>query len=516
LVSKVHFEPETPESFDGPASRDRVHKSLGVLLEMRPALEGHAGIPQETRLLFRGLSLLRGIEVEGLMQSSERVLAKGLNVSKPGWFEGLSRDKQLGRLGQVVISLEQGYWDSLPRAYLYTFGMALRHLLGGRQTLWGFETPHFRDFIWRRYFSATLPASDYEVVTAAKYRIARVPWKGMHICATVTRKMGGPSLFPRLDTSDFDIFITETPYPATVSKRTRLVVRYHDAIPLLMPHTISDKRWHHAFHYYALRNNVMSGAWFVCVSEATRKDLISVFPQAESRSVTIHNMVSHNYFDEESKPERILEIVKTRMNVKVKPPLDPSFMRRLFEDQVLPKPLDYLLIVSTIEPRKNHLALLSAWEKLRAERFPKLKILVVGRLGWHQKAIIRKFRPWMERGDVFLLEDVPAADLRLLYKHARATVCPSFGEGFDFSGVEAMRSGGAVVASDIPVHREVYDHAAEYCNPYSSDDIARAIAAVIDPENAPRRSDLVAKGAVVSQRYLYENILPKWGAFLRS
>jgi glycosyltransferase involved in cell wall biosynthesis len=337
----------------------------------------------------------------------------------------------------------------------------------------------------------------------------------MHICATVTRKMGWPSLFPRIDTTGFDMVITETPYPATVSKNTRLVVRYHDAIPLLMPHTISDKRWHHAFHYYALRKNVQNGAWFVCVSEATRKDLIAVFPQAEPRAVTIHNMVSHNYFDENSTADRVPEIVKVRMNKKIKPPLDPTYMARLFEDKVLPTPLHYLLIVSTIEPRKNHLALLAAWEGLRRERFPDLKIFVVGKLGWHQKEIVRKFRPWMERGDVFLLEDVPAADLRLLYKHALATVCPSFGEGFDFSGVEAMRCGGAVVASDIEVHREVYSDAAEYCNPYSSSDVARAITNVIAPENVQRREELIAKGAIVAKRYLYEAILPRWEAFLR-
>ena len=40
-----------------------------------------------------------------------------------------------------------------------------------------------------------------------------------------------------------------------------------------MPHTISDRRFHQAFHYRALRKNVESGAWFVCVSDATRKDL---------------------------------------------------------------------------------------------------------------------------------------------------------------------------------------------------------------------------------------------------
>jgi glycosyltransferase involved in cell wall biosynthesis len=94
-------------------------------------------------------------------------------------------------------------------------------------------------------------------------------------------------------------------------------------------------------------------------------------------------------------------------------------------------------------------------------------------------------------------------------------VCPSFGEGFDFSGVEAMRCGGVVVASDIEVHREIYSDAAEYCNPYSSSDVARGITNVIAPENAQRRQELIEKGAVVSKRYLFEAILPKWEAFLK-
>jgi glycosyltransferase involved in cell wall biosynthesis len=115
-----------------------------------------------------------------------------------------------------------------------------------------------------------------------------------------------------------------------------------------------------------------------------------------------------------------------------------------------------------------------------------------------------------------LLEDVPAADLRLLYKHACATICPSFGEGFDFSGVEAMKSGGVVVASDIPVHREIYDDAVEYFNPYATPDLARAIAELIGPSKDMRRADLVARGAVVARRYAYEKILPQWQAFLSS
>src|SRR5271154_960829 len=94
---------------------------LRILLEMRPALEGHAGIPQETRLLFRGLSLLDNVAVEGLLQATERCLAPGLPANGRGWFgRRLSKDQQLNRMGRVVITLEQGYWDSMTRAIVYT------------------------------------------------------------------------------------------------------------------------------------------------------------------------------------------------------------------------------------------------------------------------------------------------------------------------------------------------------------------------------------------------------------
>jgi glycosyltransferase involved in cell wall biosynthesis len=225
-------------------------------------------------------------------------------------------------------------------------------------------------------------------------------------------------------------------------------------------------------------------------------------------------MVSHHYTDEVSDARRVPEIVRTRINTEIKPRMDSAIAQELLKGGASVETFDYLLVVSTIEPRKNHLALLSAWEKLRVECFPKLKMLIVGSLGWHHKQIVRKFQPWLERGEAFLLEDVLATELRVLYSHAQATVCPSFGEGFDFSGVEAMKCGSPVVASDIPVHREVYADAAEFFNPYSVDSLSHAIQSVIDPAHSARREELIARGATVGERYCHDSILPKWQSFL--
>jgi glycosyltransferase involved in cell wall biosynthesis len=174
----------------------------------------------------------------------------------------------------------------------------------------------------------------------------------------------------------------------------------------------------------------------------------------------------------------------------------------------------YLLLVSTIEPRKNHLSLLSAWEHLRASGHAGLQLVFVGALGWHHQAILKRLRPWLARGGLHMLEFVPSDELRLLYKHARVTVCPSFGEGFDYSGVEAMRSGGLVAASDIPVHREVFGEAAAYFNPYSTSQVAECVAQLLSPAVESRRQALRAAGDQVSRRYTYEEVQPLWRAFL--
>lgn len=340
--------------------------------------------------------------------------------------------------------------------------------------------------------------------------------------------------YPRLDTRGVNVFIAQTPYPGRVDASTALVVRYHDALPVFMPHAFANKARHQATHFNALLSNVRSGAYFSCVSEATRQDLLKIFPEVAERSVAIHNMVSPHFFFEDSSPARVLDIVRSRLNQQ-SPETHPNFRSLGEQDSFyrqhlgvvagtgtsvgvanpVPPPLRYLLMVSTVEPRKNHLALIAAWQAVRAELDPDIKLVMVGGLGWDVEPILREMRSWIDQGGIFMLSAVPADDLRVLYRHALATVCPSLAEGFDFSGVEAMRCGSVAVASDIPVHREIYDDAAEYFDPYDVKSLADTLKRTLySQDSVGRRSSLVAKGKFVSSRYLPEAILPKWEAFL--
>ena len=471
-----------------------VRAARRILVELRPALEGHAGIPQETRLLFRALRSLGELEVTGLLQSSTQLLPSGSAAA--------ALDAVVERLGRSAMTRDRPRrrWGDIATA-LVTIGMALRWNLGGTEALTPCDARRCRDFLWEKLFAKSLPAADFDLVTGGAFCVARIPWSALQICARFTSRFG-PPIYARLDTREFDLMIAETPYPASLSPSTRLVVRYHDAFPLLMAHTINDRDYQHDTHYLALRHNVREGAWFACVSDATRRDLVSLFPAAEERSLTIPNIVSHHYYAEDTAPARVPEIVAAHRVADAAAAPAPAV------------PFDYLLMVSSIEPRKNHLVLIAAWEQLRAQRYPQLKLVAVGGPGWHNEPIMRKLQPWIESGEALLLRNVPADSLRRLYKHARATACPSLAEGFDYSGIEAMRSGGAVVASDIPVHREIFDDAAEYFSTQDPADLAQALGRVIAAVAAPRREELVQRGAIVGARYLPEAIQPQWRAFL--
>lgn len=480
-----------------------------ILLDLKPAFDGFAGIPQETRLLFRGLRAEQRWHVKGLIQHGSRHLRPGLDPRRPA-----DVSQQIYQLSQLIVSVNarphSTIWDiARDRAnrYLELELLRARSALGMQVPSTVFDSRLFPDFVWRTFFEKTLNARDKDAVVADDYYVIQPPRNAFHKAGLRRSALLLSPRYPAVDTTGFDFFVAQTPFPGRVSKKTRLVVRYHDAVPLLMPHTIKDKAFHQATHYQALRSNIASGAKFVCISEASRRDLLTIFPEIEKDTFVIHNMVSEEYFEDDSAPDLVPRLIKNRVaDVKGLQP-GPAPEAPAGAD------FEYLLMVSTIEPRKNHTLLVSAWERLKYTTHPHLKLVVVGSIGWDEDQVLKAFRPWVDKGDLFYLQNVPSAELRVLYKHARMTVCPSLGEGFDYAGVEAMRCGCPVAASDIPVHREIYQNASCYFNPYSVEDAANLLSRVLAPGARHELESLKERGGTVAAAYLPTNILPKWREF---
>lgn len=114
-----------------------------------------------------------------------------------------------------------------------------------------------------------------------------------------------------------------------------------------------------------------------------------------------------------------------------------------------------LLMVSTIEPRKNHAYLLDAFERAwAAGSTPRL--CIAGRIGWKCEALLERVRthPELNRR-LFMFNDLSDTSLEYAYAQSSALVFPSFVEGFGLPLVEAMQRGLPAMGSDIAVFREI-------------------------------------------------------------
>lgn len=128
----------------------------------------------------------------------------------------------------------------------------------------------------------------------------------------------------------------------------------------------------------------------------------------------------------------------------------------------------YFVCLGTIEPRKNHLALLHLWRNF-AETLPPAdipRLVIIGRRGWENEQVLDlldrcpALKPHVEE-----IPGCPDRQLATLLRGATALLMPSFAEGFGMPVAEALSVGVPVICSDIPAHHEVGGTAPDYIDP---------------------------------------------------
>lgn len=113
------------------------------------------------------------------------------------------------------------------------------------------------------------------------------------------------------------------------------------------------------------------------------------------------------------------------------------------------------LMVSTIEPRKNHRYLIDAFERAWAAG-SSARLCIAGRIGWKCDDLIERVRNHPELNKrLFMFNSLTDKSLEHAYTHSTALVFPSYVEGFGLPLVEAMQRGLPAMGSDIPVFREI-------------------------------------------------------------
>lgn len=200
----------------------------------------------------------------------------------------------------------------------------------------------------------------------------------------------------------------------------------------------------------------------VCVSEATRQDLLADFPDVAPKTVVVHEGADPSLFHPPDEGDARGAAILDRLGISSAP----------------------LLAVGTIQPRKNYDRMIGAYARVLREAPDAPPLVIVGTPGWGDFDATLALPTQLGIADKVLFAGyLDIADVADLMRASRLLLALSTGEGFGLPLVEAMHTGLPILASDIPVFREVAGVAARFVPSTDEAAIASAIARLVqDPD----------------------------------
>ena len=239
-----------------------------------------------------------------------------------------------------------------------------------------------------------------------------------------------------------------------------LTVAY-DLIPILHPQFL-DKSLVSVFSKW-FQQAARHCDGFIAISQTVRgeiKQQLSTMPEINlNDKFTGHFTLGADFLNADADPEAVRKQLKK------------IYMQ---QEGTPGKPHTYLS-VGTLEPRKNHQYLLDAFDQIW-DQGVKVNLCLVGKCGWHHKDILVRIKNHkLFEKNLFVWDDLNDNELAYCYQHSQMLLFASHAEGFGLPIIEGLQFGLPVLASDIPVHREVGADSIDYFNLNDPGDLVQKI-----------------------------------------
>ena len=163
----------------------------------------------------------------------------------------------------------------------------------------------------------------------------------------------------------------------------------------------------------------------------------------------------------------------------------------------------FILLVGTLEPRKNFITALRAYSSLSKEIRKQYPLVFVGGDGWLNDEFDKICYPLIQSGEVRMLGYLNSEDIKAIISASKVFVFPSLYEGFGLPILEAMASGTPVVSSNSSCLPEVTGNFALLSDPLDEKGFMKSIYQVLHDNDLEEK--LIRSGLNHAKKFTWEN-----------